>query len=84
MSEKCHRCGSVGEDRRTLWMACFYAMSELGIPFERKILFDAPTESLTKAKEPTSIELKEGVKFNLTAGTVTCSGELTPQRFLYT
>lgn len=31
--EKCVRCGDIGEDRRTLWMACFYAMEELGIPF---------------------------------------------------
>jgi hypothetical protein len=34
--EKCDRCKSVGEDRRTLWMACFYAMNELDIPFEEK------------------------------------------------
>ncbi|MDE2095773.1 MAG: hypothetical protein KGL39_00830 [Patescibacteria group bacterium] len=33
MSEKCERCGSLGEDRRTLWMACFYQMKELNIPF---------------------------------------------------
>lgn len=32
--EKCGRCGVLGNDRRTLWMACFYAMSELGIPFK--------------------------------------------------
>ncbi len=32
--EKCARCGCVGEDRRTLWMACFYAMHELKVPFE--------------------------------------------------
>jgi hypothetical protein len=31
--ERCERCGTVGQDRRTLWMACFYAMDELGIPF---------------------------------------------------
>lgn len=34
MSEKCQRCGEVGEDRRTLWMACFYEMSELSVPFK--------------------------------------------------
>lgn len=34
-SEKCQRCGEVGEDRRTLWMACFYAMNELPIPFDQ-------------------------------------------------
>lgn len=34
MSEQCQRCGSVGQDRRTLWMACFYRMDELGLPFK--------------------------------------------------
>ncbi len=34
MSEKCQRCGEVGDDRRTLWMACLYEMNELPIPFE--------------------------------------------------
>ena len=34
MGERCARCGDVGEDRRTLWMACFYAMHELPVPFE--------------------------------------------------
>ncbi len=33
--EMCQRCGEVGEDRRTLWMACFYAMNELGLPFKQ-------------------------------------------------
>lgn len=32
MSEVCVRCQSSGEDRRTLWMACFYAMEELKMP----------------------------------------------------
>lgn len=32
--ETCQRCGDEGEDLRTLWMACFYAMRELGLPFE--------------------------------------------------
>ena len=36
--EKCVRCGDVGEDRRTLWMACFYAMQELHVPFEQVML----------------------------------------------
>ena len=34
--EKCVRCGDVGEDRRTLRMACFYAMDELNVPFEEQ------------------------------------------------
>lgn len=35
LGEKCDRCCEVGEDRRTLWMSCLYAMEELGIPFEQ-------------------------------------------------
>lgn len=32
--EMCQRCGEVDTDRRTLWMACFYAMNEMdGVPF---------------------------------------------------
>lgn len=31
--EPCQRCGDIGEDRRTLTMACFYAMNELNLPF---------------------------------------------------
>lgn len=31
--DKCQRCGEEGEDRRTLHMACLYAMDELGLPF---------------------------------------------------
>lgn len=36
--EVCQRCGEKGEDRRTLWMSCFYAMEELGIPFKQQKL----------------------------------------------
>lgn len=38
MSEECAKCKEVGEDRRTLWMACFYEMMELGIPFEMETI----------------------------------------------
>ena len=31
----CVRCGAIGEDRRTLWMACFYEMNELAVPFSQ-------------------------------------------------
>ncbi len=34
-NETCARCGVVGADRRTIWMACFYAMNVLGVPFEQ-------------------------------------------------
>jgi hypothetical protein len=33
--DKCARCGKVGEDRRTIFAACLYAMEETGIPFEQ-------------------------------------------------
>lgn len=37
--ERCVKCGDVGEDRRTLWMACFYAMHEMKeVPFEQLML----------------------------------------------
>lgn len=34
--ETCQRCKEEDDDRRTLWMSCFYDMDELGIPFEVK------------------------------------------------
>lgn len=34
--EICQRCGENDYDRRTLWMACFYAMNELGLPFDER------------------------------------------------
>ena len=82
--EKCARCGEIGEDRRTLWMACFYAMEELGIPFEDRVLFHADTKDLEKAKEPVAVEVgSKKEKIILQSGTVRSSGELTPQQ-LYT
>ena len=33
--EKCQRCGEEGEDRRTLWHDCMYAMNELNVPFNQ-------------------------------------------------
>jgi len=38
--EECVRCNEVDEDRRTLWMACFYQMNELELPFEKQIITD--------------------------------------------
>lgn len=40
MKELCQRCKEDGEDRRTLWMACFYAMEELGLPFEKETIIE--------------------------------------------
>jgi len=83
MGEVCDRCKSSGEDRRTLMMRCFYAMEELGIPFGREVLLDADPATLTPCREPTGIDLGGGRRLTLQAGTVTCSGELTPEE-LYT
>lgn len=44
--EKCQRCGETGEDRRTLWMACFYQMSELGLPFDEVQIRGTLTEKI--------------------------------------
>lgn len=81
-SETCDRCGNPGADRRTLWMACFYSMEELGLPFTQRMLFHANTEELEKASEPFAPEIG-GQRIVLQSGTVRCSGELRPQS-LYT
>lgn len=78
--EPCERCGEVGEDRRTLWMACFYDMTELKVPFKNEVLLDTDSETLTRVKDPLSIPVG-GNKINLTSGTVRCSGELHPRPF---
>jgi DNA replicative helicase MCM subunit Mcm2 (Cdc46/Mcm family) len=64
-------------------MACFYAMEELGLPFNKTVLFHADTEKLEKAKDPATIDLGKGRKLAIAPGTVTTTGELTPQA-LYT
>lgn len=40
MSEECQRCKEVDEDRRSLWMACFYEMAELGLPFTKHTMIN--------------------------------------------
>lgn len=79
--ETCQRCGQEGEDRRTLWMACFYDMDELGLPFEPHTLFHAKLEELTPATEPDRLNLGDGTAITIRAGTVRSSGELSPQGF---
>jgi hypothetical protein len=83
MDEKCARCGDVGEDRRTLFHACFYEMAELGVPFETHILFHADPEALVKAQDPVSLSPLTGHSVNIAAGTVKTNGELTPHK-MYT
>jgi hypothetical protein len=38
MTEICQKCGEKDEDRRTLYMSCFYEMAEMGLPF--RIMID--------------------------------------------
>lgn len=45
MAEMCIRCKEIDEDRRTMWMACFYEMDELGLPFDQKHLELAYTDT---------------------------------------
>ncbi len=45
--ERCQRCGEVGQDRRTLHMACLYDMSELNVPFTECIQRDPITKNVT-------------------------------------
>ncbi len=82
--ELCVNCGERGEDRRTLWMACFYAMEELAVPFGHQVLFHADPATLTPASPPTTLPGRLGLSpINIFPGTVTCSGELTPKK-IYT
>lgn len=47
--EQCQRCKEYGEDRRTLWMACFYKMDERGdIPYQETHLHTLQLEQLNK------------------------------------
>lgn len=50
MSEKCDRCLSVGEDRRTLFMACFYDMSEMEIPFKEFAMLEPQNQKTIVGK----------------------------------
>lgn len=53
--ETCVRCGEIGEDRRTLWMACFYAMRELNVPFAEKSLYAAEGVRTVHKKVPIKV-----------------------------
>ena len=56
--EECQRCGERGEDRRTLWMACLYQMSELGLPFsERQIMGVSTPQNGTEKLRFTNMEV---------------------------
>lgn len=52
MSEEiCQKCKEPGHDRRTLWMACFYEMSELGLPLEQVHIADRIFYTLRVCKD---------------------------------
>lgn len=79
VGERCDRCGSAGYDRRTLSMACFYDMNELGIPFRDRVTFLADPADLTPAELPFVLPGEGGRRpITLSSGTVKCSGELRP------
>lgn len=83
MSELCIRCGRDGEDRRTLWHACFYEMSEFAVPFQTATLFHADITDLTPSKAPFQFTPENGPPITLEAGRVRSTGELIPHK-LYT
>jgi DNA replicative helicase MCM subunit Mcm2 (Cdc46/Mcm family) len=60
-------------------MACFYAMNELPVPFERQVLFSVETDKLEKAKDATKLPLRDGKSITISPGTVTTTAELTPR-----
>ena len=51
MSEPCARCKEDDEDRRTLWMACFYEMNELGLPFEKQVIINPDVHEWNKKQD---------------------------------
>lgn len=77
----CQRCGEVGEDRRTLWMACFYEMQELGLPFGRKSLLEADPAHLKLHKPAPTLPLGNGVSINIGGGEVTTDQPLGVRGF---
>ena len=48
--ERCDRCKELGQDRRTLWMCCFYDMCEFDVPFEEKEVGERPFYTLRVCK----------------------------------
>lgn len=52
MTEKCVRCGELGEDRRTLHHACFYAMDELKVPFQVEKVTGSSQKATGSEKKP--------------------------------
>jgi hypothetical protein len=58
MTDKCQCCGEEGTDRRTLWMACLYEMSELNVPFKSITIDTLETSDVVETKAPDSCEVR--------------------------
>lgn len=79
--EKCVRCGEVGQDRRTLWMAALWDMSTLGPPFETQTLFHADLEKVTDvAKMPTEV-IAGGHRITIAPAVLRYDGDIRPHQF---
>lgn len=79
--EKCVRCGELGSDRRTLWMASLWDMSTLGPPFEERQLFHADVENITDVtKLPLQVNAG-GKKITIAPASFRYEGELVPHNF---
>lgn len=46
--EECQRCHELDEERRTLKMACYYEMDELGLPFKHDTIQNTISGNLNK------------------------------------
>ncbi len=80
-SKMCARCGVETEDLRTLHMACFYAMEELGIMFDRQVVLIPPEGAeYVQAKEPSVLQVPNGPAITLSSGTVRTDAELRPMQ----
>lgn len=67
-TETCQRCGEKGHDRRTLWMACFYQMDEIGLPFKQVAIKGEYLEHV--GDEPSGLLNVDIPKFERTDGKI--------------
>lgn len=73
--EMCDKCKQVGKDLRTLWMACFYAMDELNVPFLQQQVGDRNFFTLRVCKDCRASWLKTiEIWFNTPVPTKTTEG----------
>jgi hypothetical protein len=42
--DTCQKCQAEEDDLRTLWMACFYEMNELDLPFTKQTILEGGNE----------------------------------------